>query len=124
MIKPDINKIYNMDFRNGLSMFDMEDIKLFVTDPPYNIGYIYDNYNDILADDDYINLLSCLQNLPLAIIHYPEETMRWLCPALGIPNEVIVWCYNSNIGRQSRLINFFNVVPNFKKIYQTLVCEN
>lgn len=118
MLKPNINKIYNIDFRDGFSKFDLSDVKLFVTDPPYNIGFSYDGYDDNLSDEDYIKLLCNFQQLPLAIIHYPEETIKWISPALGVPDEIIVWCYNSNIGRQSRLINFYNIKPDFKKIKQ------
>jgi DNA modification methylase len=71
-----------------------------------------------LKDDEYIKLISSFKGLPLAIIHYPEETMKYFVPALGVPNEVVTWCYNSNIGRQSRLINFYNIKPDFRKVKQ------
>jgi site-specific DNA-methyltransferase (adenine-specific) len=112
----EINKIYNMDFREGLS--SLPPAKIFVTDPPYNIDFCYNDYKDNLFDDDYIELLSNLQQLPLAIIHYPEETIKYIAPALGVPDEVIVWCYNSNIPKQSRLINFYNIIPDFNKVKQ------
>lgn len=115
-VKP--NTLYNMDFRDGFNSFDLSDVKLFVTDPPYNIGFQYDNYSDDLPEEEYIELICNFQNIPLAIIHYPEETMKYFVPALGVPDEVIVWAYNSNIGRQSRLINFYGIKPDFRKVKQ------
>ena len=116
----ELNKIYNMDFRKGLKL--LKEINLdykIITDPPYNINFKYDNYNDNLGCEEYIELISNLKNEKLAIIHYPEETMKYFIPALGIPNEVNVWCYNSNLpGRQSRLINYYNLSPNYNKVKQ------
>jgi site-specific DNA-methyltransferase (adenine-specific) len=113
----EINKIYNMDFRQCLD--NLPKIDMVVTDPPYNIKYKYDTYSDNLSADEYIALISNLKDLPLAIIHYPEETMKYFIPALGIPKEVITWCYNSNLpGRQSRLINFYDCEVDFNKVKQ------
>lgn len=113
----EINKIYNKDFRECLN--DLPKINMIITDPPYNINFKYDVYNDNLSDDDYIKLIANLKGFPLAIIHYPEETMKYFVPSLGVPNEVITWCYNSNLpGRQSRLINFYNCSVDFNKAKQ------
>ena len=111
------NKIYNIDFREGLKLID-EEIGLIATDPPYNINFKYDTYSDDLTEDEYIELLCEFRNYPLAIIHYPEETMKYFVPSLGIPDEVIAWCYNSNISRQFRLINFYNCKVDFNKVKQ------
>ena len=111
------NKIYNIDFREGLKLID-EEIGLIATDPPYNINFKYDTYSDDLTEDEYIELLCEFRNYPLAIIHYPEETMKYFVPSLGIPDEVVAWCYNSNISRQFRLINFYNCKVDFNKVKQ------
>lgn len=113
----EINKVYNMDFREGIKQ--LPPVQMVITDPPYNIGYKYDVYNDNLTDIEYIDMISNLKDMPLAIIHYPEEAMEYFIPALGLPDEVVVWCYNSNLpGRQSRLINFYNCNVNFNKVKQ------
>jgi site-specific DNA-methyltransferase (adenine-specific) len=113
----EINKIYNKDFRKCLN--DLPKIDMIITDPPYNINFKYDVYNDNLSDDDYIKLIANLKGFPLAIIHYPEETMKYFVPSLGVPNEVITWCYSSNLpGRQSRLINFYNCSVDLNKVKQ------
>lgn len=110
-------KVYNMDFRDGISMID-EDF-IIITDPPYNIGYEYDNYEDDMDDEDYIEMICEFQEVPTAIIHYPEESMKYFVPALGVPDEVNVWAYNSNLpGRHSRLINYYGLKPDYTKVLQ------
>ncbi len=106
--------IYNDDFRNHID----KSFDIIVTDPPYNINYSYDEYNDNLNDDDYIGMLNEFENLPVAIIHYPEETIKYIAPALGVPDEVLFWCYNSNIGKQSRMINIYNKKVDFSAVKQ------
>jgi site-specific DNA-methyltransferase (adenine-specific) len=112
----EVNKIYNMDFRDGLHLID-EPI-MIVSDPPYNINFKYNEYDDKLAYNEYVKLIENFKLIPSALIHYPEETMRYFVPALGVPDEVIVWCYNSNLPKQSRLINFWNCEVDFKKVKQ------
>lgn len=117
MIKP--NNIYNMDFREGMSLIDSD--FTVVTDPPYNISYAYDEYPDNLSDEEYIALIKSVKTSKggVAIIHYPEETMKYFVPALGVPDEVNVWAYNSNLpGRQHRLINYYDLKPDYTKVLQ------
>lgn len=112
-----MNKIYNEDFRSKLSNIDEE--FTIITDPPYNIGFKYNSYADNLPDEEYIALIAELKNHKLAIIHYPEETMKYFVPSLGVPDEVNIWAYNSNLpGRQSRLINYYNLTPDYNKVLQ------
>ena len=113
----ELNKIYNEDFRSRLS--DINKDFTIITDPPYNIGFKYNSYADNLSDEEYIELITNFKNHKLAIIHYPEETMKYFVPALGVPDEVNVWAYNSNLpGRQSRLINYYNTKPDYNKVLQ------
>jgi len=92
---------------------------IVVTDPPYNIKFRgYDTYTDTMPDEDYINMMRMFNGLPSAIVHYPEQMMSLICPALGIPNEVLCWCYNTNIGKAFRLINIYNAQPNFNLVRQ------
>ena|SRR5699024_3068797 len=110
-------QIINDDFRNVMKKIKEE--YTIVTDPPYNINYDYNEYHDNLTDDDYIKMISEFKNKKLAIIHYPEETMKYFVTALGVPNEVNAWCYNSNLpNRQHRLINFYNLKPDYTKVLQ------
>lgn len=92
---------------------------LVILDPPYNIGFKYDIYKDAMPDDDYIEMLACLQRFErVAVIHYPVETMRWVVPALGVPEAVASWCYNANIPNRFRLVNFFGVKPDYSRVKQ------
>lgn len=105
--------ILNEDFRNykipnGLT----------ITDPPYNQGYVYSKYKDKLKPNEYIDLLSKIPK-PCVIIHYPEETINILPLALNVKCEQIVtWIYNSNTGKQSRLISWWGCKPDFRKVTQ------
>lgn len=108
-----MNRLYNEDFRNIAVGGEFD---VIITDPPYNIGFNYNTYKDSMEEDDYVEMLSYFQNQKLVIIQYPEETMQYIVPALGVPDEVMVWCYSSNIPRQSRLINFYNIKPDFTKV--------
>lgn len=107
-----------MDFRKALEEYDFSDVNLVATDPPYNIHFKYNEYGDNMSDDEYINMLSNIHGFPTAIIHYPEEMMKYVVPALGIPSEVCAWCYNSNLPKQFRLINFYDVNVDFNRVKQ------
>lgn len=117
MVKIEVNKIYNKDFRGGLK--NIAEDYVIITDPPYNIKYEYDEYPDNLTDEEYIQLISNFKDKPLAIIHYPEESMKYFVPALGVPDEVGIWAYNSNLpNRHSRLINYYNLKPDYNAVKQ------
>ena len=107
----------NKDFRDV--MYEIEEDFIVVTDPPYNIGYEYNEYPDDLSTSDYIDMIGNLKGKRTAIIHYPEESMKYFVPALGVPDEVNVWAYNSNLpNRHHRLINYYNLKPDYTKVLQ------
>jgi DNA modification methylase len=88
-----------------------------ITDPPYGIGFKYESsYLDTAAT--YHRLIEPLRGLPLALLQYPEEMMRLVCPVLGAPDECLIWAYNSNLPRQSRIWGFWNLPVNFKLVRQ------
>ena len=106
-------RVINSDFRN-------EDIPkgLVITDPPYNQGYAYNSYKDRMTEEEYIELLSHIPT-PCVIIHYPEETINILPKAIKDKCEqVVCWVYNSNTGKQSRLISWWGCKPDFRKVLQ------
>lgn len=110
-------KVYNKSFEQGIG--EIKEDYTIVTDPPYNISYGYDVYGDNLSEEDYIKMIGSFKGLKMAIIHYPEETMRYFVPALGVPDEVGIWAYNSNLpNRHSRLINYYGVKPDYRKVLQ------
>jgi len=89
---------------------------IIITDPPYNLGIKYDNYTDEKKENEYIKMLSVMGSVPSIVIGYPEETVKYYVPALGIPYKYVAWCYNSNISRQFRLISFYHLIPNFDNV--------
>ena len=106
-------KIINDDFRNHIIPEG-----LVITDPPYNQGYAYNQYKDRMSEADYIELLAKIPR-PCVIIHYPEETINLLPLAFNQKCEQVVsWVYNSNTGKQSRLISWWGCKPDFRKVLQ------
>ena len=94
---------------------------IIITDPPFNIGYKYQNYKDNMEENDYLNWLKSIFTdsvCPFVVVHYPEMIYK-LSIKLGIaPNRVVSWVYNSNTSRQHRDIAFFNIKPDFRKVIQ------
>ncbi len=113
----EINKIYNEDCRETMARVQKDSI-IIITDPPYNIGFNYQGYFDSISDNDYIELINNFKRIPSVFIHYPEEMIKYICPALGNPNKIVSWIYHSNLPRQHRTIAWFNSTPNFSKIKQ------
>ena len=96
----------------------LDKVDAVVTDPPYGIGFKYgDEYRDATGME-YFKLIRALSGFPLAILQYPEEMMRYVCPALGIPDECLAWVYNSNLPRQFRLWNLYDLEADFSKVKQ------
>ena len=100
--------LYNADCR------DLElDADVFISDPPYGIDFIYDGEYKDCGGEEYKNLLKVFCDKKAILLQYPEETMKYFCPLLGIPDDCIAWCYNSNTPRQFRLWSFFGIKPNY-----------
>ena len=111
--------LINGDFRD----YDIPS-GLVITDPPYNQKYHYSDYKDNLSTDQYIKLLSLIPK-PCIIIHYPEETINILPIALKAKcDEIVTWVYNSNTGKQSRLISWWGCKPDFRKVTQPYKNQN
>jgi DNA modification methylase len=107
--------LYNNDFRQVIKDIDFNYI---ITDPPYNVNYKYPDYKDNLHEEDYINLLSELNQYPVVMIHYAEDFCGIVGEAMGRPKRCVSWCYSSNLPKQSRMIAWFNCVPDFNKVKQ------
>lgn len=92
-----------------------------VSDPPYCIGFKYREHDD--KDIGlYIRMLEKLKGRPLVLMHYPEDFMRWFVPMFGVPDEVLAWCYPSNLNRQFRLWGVWGLKVNFANHLQP--CRN
>lgn len=112
-----IQKIYNKHIKD-IDVSSYKNRILTITDPPYNQGYRYNEYKDRLNEKDYMELLSYI-NTPCVIIHYPEETINLLPKVFDVKCEQVVsWVYNSNTGKQHRLISWWGCKPDFRKVRQ------
>ena len=113
------NTIYNIDSSEAVDLLNKCGNCCIVTDPPYNVGYHYDDYKDDMEEGAYFSMLArMIGNRPAVILHYPEALHK-LSIAIGrVPDRVVSWCYNSNTGRQHRDIAFYGVKPDFSKVPQ------
>lgn len=92
---------------------------IIVTDPPFNVGYHYNEYKDNLPDDEYYSILKeVFKCYPFVVIHYPESIYKISFHVGKFPEKVVSWVYNSNTAKQHRDIAFFDVKPDFTKVKQ------
>lgn len=108
------------DCRQVLKEIEVElDDAIFVSDPPFNVGYHYESYDDRLSDEEYSQLLrEVFGGRPHVMIHYPESLYRHAITLREAPTRVVSWVYNTNLPRQHRDIAFFGVTPDFRKVGQ------
>lgn len=111
----DVATVYNNDFRDIINHLDFDYI---ITDPPYNINFKYLDYKDLMSNEDYINMLSHLNEYKTVMIHYAEAFCGIVGEAMGRPHRCVSWCYSSNLLRQSRMIAWFNCDPDFNLVKQ------
>ena len=112
--------IYLGDNKKVLRELNLDSSKIiFVSDPPFNIGYHYGAYNDKKDEGEYFTWLSeIFGNNKQVIIHYPESLYKHAFNIGMFPEKVVSWVYNSNTGKQHRDIAFFGIKPDFKKVGQ------
>lgn len=90
-----------------------------VTDPPFNIGYHYDGYNDCMPESEYwFMLVSVTCMTPSVVVHYPEALHKLSIAKEEAPKRVVSWVYNSNTSKQHRDIAYYGITPDFKRITQ------
>ena len=98
---------------------------IIVTDPPFNIGYHYNEYSDNLEEEEYYELLEeVFLNYPFVVIHYPESIYKISFQIERFPTKVVSWVYNSNTAKQHRDIAFFDVKPDFNQVKQPYKNQN
>lgn len=114
-----INEVYNLDCLDGMRNLPKGHKYCIVTDPPFNVGYHYNEYDDNKEEGEYFAWLQDIcANLPVVMIHYPEALYKFAFQIRQIPERVVSWVYNSNTPRQHRDIAFFGVRPDFSKYLQ------
>jgi DNA modification methylase len=115
VFKDDVCTVYCGDMRTIIEGLTFSYI---ITDPPYNVGYSYPDFKDNLSSEEYIQLLSPLNEYKTVMIHYPEAFCGDVGEAMGRPERCVSWCYSSNLPRQSRMIAWFGCKPDFTKVKQ------
>ena len=92
---------------------------VIVTDPPFNVNYHYNSYNDNLDEGEYYNFLTkVFSDNPLVVVHYAEQLHKLSISFNNAPTKVVSWVYNSNTPKQHRQIGFYNIKPDFTKAHQ------
>ena len=110
--------LYNDSCDNILPTLDLSNA-IIVSDPPFNIGYHYDNYDDNMSEDEYYKWIGNIFSLcPSAVVYYPESLYKLAFQMGKFPERVVSWVYNSNTAKQHRDIAFFGVKPNFNQVRQ------
>lgn len=119
-------KLFNCDCLEFLRSQDCEELlrgrkAVIVTDPPFNVGYHYNEYKDKMEEEKYFEWLEEIltnRNLPFVVIHYPEYLYKLSFQVGLFPERVVSWVYNSNTAKQHRDIAFFGIKPDFNKVRQ------
>ena len=94
---------------------------ILVTDPPFNVGYHYNSYEDKMEEAEYYEMLKSLIDAcggKAVIIHYPEALHRLSIELGEAPRRVLSWVYNSNTRRQHRDIAFYGFDPDMRLVKQ------
>ena len=113
------DKIYNCDCLEGMSLLPKGHKYCIVTDPPFNVGYHYNEYDDNKDEGEYFQWLDDIcKGYPVVMIHYPEALYKFAFQIGQFPDRVVSWVYNSNTPRQHRDIAFFGIKPDFTKVRQ------
>lgn len=86
-----------------------------ISDPPYNVGYHYDDFEDRMNEDEYYAWMARVFNGPSVIIHYPEAMHRISMAMNKAPMREVSWVYPSNTPRQHRSIAWYGCKPDFRK---------
>lgn len=115
VFQDDILTLYKGNLQDVIDTLTFDCI---ITDPPYNVGYSYPDYNDNMSSEDYIAMLSHLEPHKTVMIHYPEAFCGDVGQAMGVPQKMVQWVYNSNLGRQHRSIAWYGCKPDLTKVKQ------
>lgn len=111
--------LINKDAETVFAALKPDERYCIVTDPPFNIGYHYNEYNDRMPEEEYYEWIgSIVEYGPSVVIHYPEALYKIAFQIGMFPEKVVSWVYNSNTAKQHRDIAFFGVKPDFRKVRQ------
>jgi DNA modification methylase len=88
---------------------------LMVTDPPYNVGYHYNEYEDAKDVNEYWTFLNHVLRMPLVFIHYPENLFPLAKAFDRAPDKIVAWIYHANTPRQWRAVAWFGTAPDLSR---------
>lgn len=112
-------------FQDRLPALDAGSVDLFLTDPPYNMGFDYGEVSDLMEGDAYAGMLETLATLTFEkartgasffVIHYPDAIARHWHELVVRPgwqfHQWLTWAYDghtanpntSKLRRQHRAI--------------------
>lgn len=113
-------RIYHGDNTHVLPQLNLDlSLCVFVSDPPFNVGYHYNEFKDRVPESEYHKRLGEMFGMNKhVLIHYPEALYKHAMQIRTAPTKVVSWVYNSNTGRQHRDVAFFGVQPDFRKVQQ------
>jgi DNA modification methylase len=89
-----------------------------ITDPPYNVGYHYNEYHDAMSDAEYWTFLGSVLRMPLVFIHYPEQIFPLAKQLTRTPDKLVAWVYHANTPKQWRAIAWFGLAPDLSLVKQ------
>lgn len=104
--------LYHGDCREMLPLLPRG---LMVTDPPYNMGYHYDDYTDKMDEVDYWSFISGIIKMPLVFVHYPEAMFPVARFFHRNPDEIVAWVYHANTPKQWRTVSWWGISPDFTR---------
>jgi len=107
--------IYHGDCREILPMFRQA---VVISDPPYNVGYHYGEYSDMLPREEYESLLKMAFRPSSVILHYPVEIFTVARLLRRAPDRCVSWVYSANTPNQWRMLAWFGVRPDFSQVKQ------
>jgi len=87
---------------------------VLISDPPYNVGYHYDDCEDRMDEESYFKFMAAVFSEAAVLIHYPEAMYRIAKAMDRFPERVVAWVYPSNTPRQHRSVAWFGCKPDFR----------
>ena len=108
--------LFHGKVEDALHKYIQPEAYTFISDPPYNLGYHYDECKDSMDEETYYRFMaSIFGGCSSVIIHYPEAMFRIAKALDAFPERVVAWIYPSNTPRQHRSVAWFGCKPDFRK---------
>ena len=110
-----LTTIYHGDVNQVFEQITLPQGYTTISDPPYNMSYHYDSYDDKKNQKAYLDWMAFWFKNKSVFIHYPEAMFAIAVNMGKIPDRVVSWVYPSNTPRQSRTIAWFGCKPDLRK---------